>query len=428
MIAEGDCWQVQTGEISVHMAASRHVRRINWQTAAIVQVLCIACGCSHTTRAPSSERAPRTPVDSGPLKRLDIDVSQIFLAPEPFQSIVVELHWVEGAEPPEAAIDGLLDFLETHCHKPARIARRRAISRDAAEGIRPTVLALSHMEHFELEGPDQQGAYLYVLFYNSRQSHTPTFLPKEAGGVVIGSYPCMICIDVAPHAGFLPLPRRLVVSGLKHEAGHVLGLCRNPQHGDGWHCRNRSCLMRESLSVLSALLGREPTTLCDDCTRDLAEARSPRAADNVEFHGPILVRKEKGYTVFCLPAFRALFVGSGPDMEPLDVQIASGWDWLIERAREAASQLNAAERPDVFAWMAGPSITSRQEFLARRWAIDAALRDPDSKVRHVAEDLKKKLVAEFGALPTDFGAGPVRGGPTQTPTGTATRPSSEPVP
>ena len=90
---------------------------------------------------------------------------------------------------------------------------------------------------------------------------------------------------------------------LKHELGHVLGLCKNPTHGNGIHCKNK-CLMRgwvdNGLSTpLLKLIGlsNKGADLCEDCLADIELIKSEPNISYLHFTGPFFVRNENDYTI-----------------------------------------------------------------------------------------------------------------------------------
>ena len=119
----------------------------------------VVCGCF------SASRAWRGPVSQSmrPFQSLHL----AYLAPEPYRTIHVEIDVVEGVEPPQETIDGLTDFLKTHCKKPVVVVRNRAIARSVAREARQQVLALQNMRGPGKNGGDGRAAYLYILFYDS---------------------------------------------------------------------------------------------------------------------------------------------------------------------------------------------------------------------------------------------------------------------
>jgi hypothetical protein len=339
--------------------------------AGAVLVALTAAGCAPKSGTLQSYMAPHS----------------LYLAEQPCDRLYVEVDALEGVEVSDRWLAALREFLSEHCSKPGgvEIVRDPPVSAQAVEAMPAEVAALS-----TLDGPclpdGSQPAYLHVFFYDARGARK---------GPTQTSYIDALC----PTSIFYRVSRgrhwdeRIAGSCLKHEAGHVLGLNRNRAHGDGTHCRNRSCLMRSSLDLRSsaALLfgGSWRASLCADCRRDLEAARSAGADDKLSFVGPFLVRREAGYSVASLPGWHAIVVG--PMEEAFDWRKAlSGMKATIERRREQLAGQVCSRQSRGDPWCFHPvyaPVDEHGESADRRavWtALKEALHDPCPKVRHVA--------------------------------------------
>lgn len=349
------------------------MRRLTAFVASLSLVTCMVYGCSATSPSPAEGSIAL------------FKPSAMYLGPEPYRKICVEIDAVQGAEPEDKAIDGLVEFLRTYCQKPVTVVRKKPIRRAAAEGIRPTLLALQNMRGPAEESRDKPSAYIYVLFY--RGPGPMNWWKRAVGAYVRGDYPCAIFVDMSV---LRPRGERMLPNALKHEAGHMLGLCSNPAHGDGEHCRNKNCLMHKSMSRLKTLLRLSPTDLCGECKRDVLEMRESGALSrDMEFKGPILVRKERGYYVGMLPSVCHLGLGLAE---------ACDWEAVIREARE---QVTKANRPGLYIYTSSHDIASRAKFLQKRSALEAALEDTNPRVVKIAKMMKESLEEEFGAPPGD---------------------------
>jgi hypothetical protein len=318
----------------------------------------------------------------------------LYLAGQPYDRLYVEVDCIEGVEVSDRWLAALRGFLAEHCGKPGgiEVVRDPPVSARQVEGIPVEVAALC-----TLDGPpprdESQPAYLHLFFYDARGARSR---PK---GV---SYVDGLC----PSSIFYRASRvrhwdeRVAVSCLEHEAGHILGLTRNPAHGDGAHCRNRGCLMRPSPDLLAnaALLfgGSWEASLCDECRRDLAAARSAGADGRFSFVGPFLVRREAGYSIASLPGWHAIVVS------PLD----QGFDWrkalseMKMTVGKRRDQLGGQVRPKESGgdpWCFHPVYAPADEggeFTDSgevRAALEKARHDPCPRVRHVAEVRLQRL-------------------------------------
>ena len=221
----------------------------------------------------------------------------LYLQEAPYRSLYVEVDVVEGSEVSDEWLDVLKEFLETHCSMPdgIKIVCDEPVPLDEIRDLQigPASIVC-------IDGPDpllsSQPAYLHVFFYNWKK----TFKKAELASHIISNCPNTI---------FFPtdkwFQKNIAPCALQHEAGHVLGLCKDTSHGDGAHCKNNNCLMNPSpglLSDIELIFGVQvEKSLCNDCLNDLEKYKSESTEPNLTFDGPFLVRKEKGYLVANLP-------------------------------------------------------------------------------------------------------------------------------
>jgi hypothetical protein len=246
----------------------------------------------------------------------------LFLNRAPHDSLYVEVDAVAGTEPGAEVLAELEKFLGLYCDKPGgiTIARDDVIARSVAAGYHHEALALQY-----LDGPPgvskSNPAFIYVLYFDSSLRPDPNIperspVHKHTRSRVESRY-----VDpVSPHINPEPYPAAIYIDQrylrtmprqsepliIRHEAAHVLGLTRNPNHGAQYHCTHRQCLMASHLNIgfFKFILGRYPfaqTNLCEACQEDLVRARNEQTT-NVWFSGPVLVRSEREYFVGSLPA------------------------------------------------------------------------------------------------------------------------------
>ena len=298
-----------------------HPRRINWIIRCVLAGVLgiLASGC----------RSPEHRNEIGRTGVLSWNPHLLFLNQVPHDSLYVEVDAVAGTEPGAEVLAELERFLRRYCDKPGGItvARDDVIARTAAAGYHHEALALQY-----LDGPqsvsNSNPAFIYVLYFDSSlrpdtgkpersavHKHTrlrvdSRYVDPVSPHVNPEPYPAAIYIDER----FLrTMPRQSETLIIRHEAAHVLGLTRNPNHGAEYHCTRRQCLMASHLNIgfFKLILGRYPfvqTNLCEACDDDLVRGRNEQST-NVRFAGPVLVRSEREYFVGSLPAEVSLGAG-----------------------------------------------------------------------------------------------------------------------
>ena len=298
----------------------------------------------------------------------------------PYRKLLVEVDAVQGAEPPQAWLDDLSEFLRTQCDKPdgVRIVRSDMISPQEAMSTSTTSLALKY-----LNGPPAGSAFLYVLYYNSALN--PALKTSNPHAVVF-PYPCAVLVDRNYNeAGFGDVLGGLI---LKHEAAHLVGAARNLSHGDGAHCRNLHCLMNPTFIYAPEMiaLGMAPTPqteFCADCLADMARWRSTPAPANLRFTGPFLTRRENGYSVLTLPNTVHLHLGPG--------------NLPLNELREAMRQAGAGPLRSREGFVLSASASGDPALVQS--AILLAARDPASPVRQAAALYAARHAASPQPLP-----------------------------
>ncbi len=247
----------------------------------------------------------------------------LYLNPQPYSRLYVEVDTIEGFEVTDQLLNELKSFLNKYCSKP-----------DGIEIVKDKPVPISEIEELSIglasilctDGPGtggiEQPAYLHVLF------HKKTGLEGGERTSRVSSFcPCGIFCTEGKAKAF----------ALKHEAGHVLGLCKNTAHGDSAHCRNRGCMMyahRDLFWSLGSLAGLQMDKLCDDCQLDLELGKSELVEPNLLFKGPFLIRQEDGYSVASLP-FCDLII-------PASVESVLDWNEALSFIKEKIKEAQKA--------------------------------------------------------------------------------------
>ena len=212
-----------------------------------------------------------------------------YLRPTPYTSIVVELDFVNGAEPEQAALSLFEQRFEAATGKPVDIVRSGGVpgKGPAHRYTRDELVDLERQHRSQHSGGDR--AVLYVLWLDGgfeRDSDET----KTLGAAYRGSAVAMFKANLrfASRAGPLDLTKPPLVeveqSVFVHELGHVLGLVNlgtpmvtpHEDPGNRGHSNNRASVMYWAVetSAIGALLGQNPPDDFD--ANDKADLRRMR--------------------------------------------------------------------------------------------------------------------------------------------------------
>jgi len=221
--------------------------------------------------------------------------SLLYLNDQPHSRLYVEVDTVEGVEVPEKWLDELKVFLSKYCNKP-----------DGIEIVRDEPFPLLWVYGMPiglanilcLDGPPKTGpqpAYLHIFFYDN---HVGLKIEKTIPHIR-GYCPSVIFFNVSSFKNSDGKEEEYV---LMHNVGHILGLCQNRKHGNGYHCDHQTCLMTKKPGSHLELHGSGvENLLCADCRKDLETLKTQNSDPNLVFKGPFLIRREDGYSVASLP-------------------------------------------------------------------------------------------------------------------------------
>ena len=271
---------------------------------AVVLLVCVLSGCGSQSGQLQTYMRPEL----------------LYLSHQPYSRLYVEVDTIEGIEVPDRLLDDLKAFLGKYCSKPdgIEIVRDEPVPIPEVEAL---PISLASISCIDGPRPDSgpQPAYLHLFFYDTDM----VFKRIRRNPNVPGFCPCAIFFNV-------DYARRWSTYLIKHEAGHVLGLCKNAVHGDGTHCRNHDCLMcamPDLFSQLASLVASPPGgQICADCRHDLELWKSEDAGSNLIFKGPFLIRREDGYSVASLPYCHILI--------PAPIEDKFDWQKTLLRIKE----------------------------------------------------------------------------------------------
>ncbi len=308
----------------------------------------------------------------------------LYLSADGAERVYVQMDCVAGACPTRAERDAMETFLRRHLpvekrilfdHKPA-IDRRMATGRDEIQLALHRMKMPSHLD-------DGKTAYIYLLFYDSALTGDQSIEadPPRRPYVRV-DYPSAVFVDMAY---WTQRNRAVLASALKHELGHVLGLTKNDDHGDGSHCKHPLCISYPYLRVPEE--GKRPIQqgLCRDCLADLQDYRNRPAPPELSFQGPVLVRKARGYRVASLPGYTRMLIDadkSQPDCREV----------AIEARRFAATRSGLADKCHCSLDTGKLSLRDENQKQKMLWALLEARRDPDATIADLARKLYSKLL------------------------------------
>ncbi len=341
------------------------LQKLSWVTAYLLIFVQIGCG-GYTS--PQS-----TPLPTHCQPELPLLLSQ------PYSRLYVEVDTIEGVDIPDGILDELKEFLSKYCRKSGgiEIVRNDIIQKSEYKDRSAEIVANLFIDGPPHDANDKQTAYMYVIFYDStkmgkqRNSKTPH---------VSFPYSCVIYYDI----DFVRLIKNRVARNfLLHEAGHVLGLCKNTAHGDGGHCANKGCLMSSiKVSISKSILGipMEELDLCADCQKDIERVQATNPTTKMSFNGPFLVRKEQGYWVASLPVSDVVSFSGNDTFD--------WWEMLTEMekyVREYEKPLQKNPRSRLHKFMPYDTGDSPEEIDKARAKIIRAMKDPNPSVQTGAE-------------------------------------------
>lgn len=203
------------------------------------------------------------------------------LADDTFEHLIVQIQYIEGAEPTDEGLTHLEEFLEARLNKPGGIELRKDDA-PIASGSGPTygaadVRDLEEEHRTVYTSGDTLAAYLVFLDGEHEQENVLGIAYNNTSTAIFGE-------KIREHTGGTFEPDQSMVEGTvaNHEFGHIMGLVNNgtemqEPHQDednGHHCDVDSCLMYFSVRTtdfLDNLVGSgEPPDLDRSCLDDLA--------------------------------------------------------------------------------------------------------------------------------------------------------------
>lgn len=201
-----------------------------------------------------------------------------FLSDNSFISLTIEIDYVEGYQPSQAAIDNLQTFLEQRLNKPGGISIRidDAISSPQNDSFTAEEIYTLEQQHRDSYSEENTIAAYFLILDGAYERE------NVLGVAYFNTSMALFEEVIRQHTGGLGQPSAATVetSVLMHEFGHILGLVNIgtdtvQAHEDAEneaHCTVESCLMYwaiQTTDLMGNLTGGEIPDLDAQCIQDL---------------------------------------------------------------------------------------------------------------------------------------------------------------
>lgn len=206
---------------------------------------------------------------------------QNFLSNDTYKKLIVQVDYVAGYEPTQAALNHLKGFLEQRLNKSSGIEFN--LTGVASPG--QSTLSISEIRDLEKKNRRlyTKGDVITAYVFFADADYNENTSSEQVLGLAYGTS-SMVIFDktIRNLSGGITQPPVSTVEATvaEHEFSHILGLVNNGtnmvnNHQDeahGRHCNNSSCLMyfeAETSDLIGNLLGSAVPTLDNHCLEDL---------------------------------------------------------------------------------------------------------------------------------------------------------------
>lgn len=210
-------------------------------------------------------------IDNGPFAIEPKD----YLSSKKYSELMIEICYVDGFMPEQAALDNLKSFLEARCNKPGGISftYKNIASPGEASFTEEELEKLEKNQRSEYSRRDR--LVVFVFFADAEYNPASTLGLKYGNSSV-----AVFEKTVKDNSGGIGQPTKTILETtvLEHEFGHLLGLVDagtdmvTAHAADGHHCSNSDCLMYyavETLDFMANLSGGDVPELDAHCIADL---------------------------------------------------------------------------------------------------------------------------------------------------------------
>lgn len=200
------------------------------------------------------------------------------LTADDFDSLLVQVQYLQGFAPTTQGLQHLRDFLEARLHKPGGVRIQVGLPLPSpGRATHTTAQVRAMQQQYRSAYTEGRTLALHLLYLDGAYDGAPNVL-----GIAYNNTSLAIFAErIEQHTGALGQPTFATVEGTvaQHEVGHLLGLVNNgtsmqAEHQDepnGEHCDDPDCLMYHAVRTtdfIQNLLGGMPT-LDADCLADL---------------------------------------------------------------------------------------------------------------------------------------------------------------
>lgn len=199
-----------------------------------------------------------------------------------FNTLYIDLMYMEDHAPTDASVNNMVDFLETYVRKPGGIhVQQRSITSTGQDTYSAQDIRNIEDAHRQLFNTENSLAISFIFLDGEYAGNSGD--SKVLGIAYRNTSMAIFQETVIEYSGGLTQPSRTKLEStiINHEIAHILGLVNNgtpmqTDHQDGahgHHCDNSGCLMYysvETTDIVDNLIGNGIPELDQNCKHDLS--------------------------------------------------------------------------------------------------------------------------------------------------------------
>jgi hypothetical protein len=198
-----------------------------------------------------------------------------FLTSAKYETLTIEIVYVEGYQPTGEALTHLQNFLNDRLNKPGGINYVYKSIGPTGKSVY-TIDDLREIEKKHRSAYSKKKVLVAFVFFADGAYSTSDALGVAYGNSSIGIFEKLI----EDHSGGIAQPQQHTLEStvLEHEFGHLMGLVDNGTDmvtghaSNGKHCNNEDCLMyyaTETTDIMASIIGGQVPSLDNNCIADL---------------------------------------------------------------------------------------------------------------------------------------------------------------